>query len=621
MPPTTPYPPDFLDALSRAARAISGNEKLELHGGLNLQRDAPLQLAETIYTFTHDSDDTSRKRRHLRGQADLAALAHRYHLPQTHAQLRGAHAATQAMMDGLEIMRIEALGTPHMPGMAANLAHRHEIYCKQEGYEQQNLSSAPPLHDIAAFTLRQALTGAPPPDAIAPLVRSYAPLMEKKLAPHLAGMKENLASPRAFFQHILSWLHDLDLLSAEMLADLKQLQDESGHTTEAIGIREEETSAPEPEEFDREEADLSSDNDDISEIESEESAPAETSGEEISEEEPEVPDEPRHSPNAPEFSAFAVSDDYRAYTTAFDEIVPAEKLMSSEDVIRLNAQLQEKIRAYHTVSSRLATRLQRLLLAQQTRRWVYELDDGMMDNARLARVVARPDITDIYKQEHDAPFRDTVVSLLIDNSGSMRGRPITIAALSADILARTLERCGVKVEVLGFTTREWKGGESRKAWLNDGRPGEPGRLNDLRHIIYKSADTRFHRARRNLALMLKDGILKENIDGEAVWWAYDRLRARREYRRILMVISDGAPVDDSTLSANTGSYLDRHLREVIAHIERDESVELLAIGIGHDVTRYYRRAVTLHDVEQLGDTMVREITALFAPEAIRKLRA
>ncbi len=272
------------------------------------------------------------------------------------------------------------------------------------------------------------------------------------------------------------------------------------------------------------------------------------------------------------------------------------------------------------MTSRLATRLQRLLLAQQTRQWMYELEDGIIDNARLASLVVRPETTTIYKIENDTDFRDTIVTLLIDNSGSMRGRPITIAALSADILARTLERCGVKVEILGFTTRDWKGGFSRKAWLDAGRPALPGRLNDLRHIIYKSADQRLNRARRNLGLMLKDGVLKENIDGEAILWAHGRLKARHEQRKILMVISDGAPVDDATLSANSGGYLDQHLREVIHAIEREGAVELLAIGIGHDVTRYYSRAVTLHDVEQLGDTMLQQITSLFSKEDIRLIR-
>jgi cobaltochelatase CobT len=328
---------------------------------------------------------------------------------------------------------------------------------------------------------------------------------------------------------------------------------------------------------------------------------------------------PRSAPNRGNYFAEGGSG-YHAYTTKFDEVIEADALAPADELTRLFEQLMQKVRQYHTVTSRLATKLQRLLLAQQARQWIYELEDGLIDNARLASIVVRPETTTIYKVEKDNEFRDTIITLLIDNSGSMRGRPITIAALSADILARTLERCGVKVEILGFTTRDWKGGFSRKAWLEAGRSNDPGRLNDVRHIIYKSADQRLNRARRNLGLMLKDGLLKENIDGEAMQWAVGRMRARPEQRKILMVISDGAPVDDSTLSANSGGYLDAHLREVIANVERAGDIELLAIGIGHDVTRYYSRAVTLHDVEQLGDTMLNEITRLFTKEDPRQRR-
>lgn len=606
----------FYDVLSRTARAMAMRSDITIATGLNRTSDTPLTLASTVYTFSRDEDDAADKLRHIRAQADIAALAHRYHDAALHEHLRGNNPKIHAMMDALELVRIEALGTHTMQGVKANLALRHNIHCELEGYARLSSAMPAPMHDIAAYVLREALTGEPAPASIDKLVRQHKPFMEEKLKSYLNIMRENMANQHAFHRTLHHWLHDMDLLSAEALADLKRLEDDTGEDMDAVGMQNESLDPDEPDEFEREDGLIES-TADADDVESGEEAASEESGDTIKEEESDAPSEPRHSPNAPEFSAFAASDFYQAFTTEFDEIIAAEKLISAEELARLNEQLQEKIRAYHTVSSRLATRLQRLLLAQQTRRWIYELDDGMIDNARLARIVSRPDITDIYKQEDEAPFRDTVVSLLIDNSGSMRGRPITIAALSADILARTLERCGVKVEILGFTTRDWKGGQSRKLWLENGRPQQPGRLNDLRHIIYKSADTRFRRAHRNLALMLKDGLLKENIDGEAVWWAYQRLCARREYRRILMVISDGAPVDDSTLSTNTGSYLDRHLREVIAHIERDTSVELIAIGIGHDVTRYYSRAVTLHDAEQLGDTMVREVTKLFTAEKSR----
>jgi cobaltochelatase CobT len=305
---------------------------------------------------------------------------------------------------------------------------------------------------------------------------------------------------------------------------------------------------------------------------------------------------------------------YHAFTDKFDQVVAADELCDTEELTRLRAQLDQQLSHLQGVVAKLANRLQRKLMAQQTRAWDFDLEEGMLDTGRLARIVANPMHSLSFKVEKETNFRDTVVSLLIDNSGSMRGRPITVAAMSADILARTLERCGVKVEVLGFTTRAWKGGQSREKWQADGKPVNPGRLNDLRHIVYKGADAPFRRARRNLGLMLREGILKENIDGEALLWAHDRLVGRPEQRRILMVISDGAPVDDSTLSANAGNYLEKHLREVIAYIETHSPVQLVAIGIGHDVTRYYRRAVTIMDAEDLGGTMMRQLTALFDDE-------
>jgi cobaltochelatase CobT len=303
---------------------------------------------------------------------------------------------------------------------------------------------------------------------------------------------------------------------------------------------------------------------------------------------------------------------YQAFTKDFDETVMASALASHEELAQLRKQLDQKLELYPTITARLASRLQRLLLARQARKWIFDEEDGLLDSKKLPRVIIDPNYSYYYKRENETEYRDTVVTLLIDNSGSMRGRPITMAAISADILSRTLERCGVKVEILGFTTKEWKGGNAHKYWLKKGKPARPGRLNDLRHIIYKPADVSWRKAQKNLGLMLKEGILKENIDGEAILWACDRLLARPEQRRILMVISDGAPVDDSTLSVNAGSYLDIHLREVIGLVEKKMPIELLAIGIGHDVTRYYKRAVTISDIDRLGETMIEQLSQLFA---------
>ncbi len=607
----------FLARQAEVAQAISGAPEVKVSLGLNRVVDEPLAVRELIMLSKPVAATPEAQTRHMRGQVDLAALAIKHHTPELHAQDRPMDVEAAAMFDALELVRLEAVGGEAYQGMRHNLAERHEQLFIAKGYQDAAQGLAP-LADVVAMLAREAITGAPVPQSIATLVAQYRPWVENAARAHIEKLKGSVASQRDFARIAQHILYDLKLITHRPgnveggTSDEGDTMDATGHSNDENDEEMLQTDAMQtlqsPGEMDEneygEQQEVKAPGDAHSDAE-EEVAPKEKA--------------PRAAPNRPDFMAID-TDSYRAFTTAYDEIVGADALASHEELNRLFDTLMEKVKQYHTVTSRLATRLQRLLLAQQTRQWIYELEDGLIDNARLSSIVARPDTTTIYKIEKDTDFRDTVVTLLIDNSGSMRGRPITIAALSADILARTLERCGVKVEILGFTTRDWKGGNSRKAWLEAGRPAEPGRLNDLRHIIYKSADQRYNRGRHNLGLMLKEGILKENIDGESILWAYQRLRVRREQRRILMVISDGAPVDDSTLSANTGAYLDRHLREVIAGIERSGDVELLAIGIGHDVTRYYSRAVTLHDVEQLGDAMLEQITELFSAEDVRMSR-
>lgn len=607
---------EFLELQAKVAQAISGKKDLSIAPGLNHPSDDPLRVSDSILTTMLHDVSRDVETRHLRGEVDRAALALRYHNPALHAATRPSEVKAASIFDAMEQVRLEALGCAHMEGMRHNIAQRHAVYCETQGYARLSPQSEAPLADVLGMMLREKLVGEAPPAAIANLVAQWKHWAEPMLQKHASTLQSSLSSQKQFAQHIQDLLVDLELLKQRNAPLLDGVPDPEGEQMDAVGKSTEENETGDEEDASPQPA--SSRDSGSPELGDDQESLAEAQGE-ATEETQEVEGAPRHGVNIPNLVDSVAG--YHAYTTRFDEIVAAGTLASHEEMHRLFDQLMQKLKLYHTVSSRLASRLQRLLLAQQARQWIYEQDDGMMDNARLARIVARPDITDIYKVEKDADFRDTVMTLLIDNSGSMRGRPITIAALSADIMARTLERCGVKVEILGFTTRDWKGGFSRKAWLEEGRKTHPGRLNDLRHIIYKSADQRFQQARRNLALMLKDGILKENIDGEALLWAYQRLKARREYRRILMVISDGAPVDDSTLSSNSGGYLDAHLREVIEHIEREGKVELLAIGIGHDVTRYYQRAVTLHDVEQLGDTMVNEITKLFTPAGQRQRKA
>lgn len=615
-PPSAWSESQFLSLQAEVAQALSGRPEVKVTLGLNRISDEPLAARELIMLSKPEAEPEVQQR-HMRGQVDLAALALKHHASKIHADSRPMDAEAAAMFDALEMIRLEAIGSNNYQGIQHNLAERHQQLFVAKGYAESAQGLAP-LADVVAMLAREAITGAAIPQAIAALVTQYRPWVEQAASVHLAQLKDSVASQHEFARIAQHILYDLKLITHRP-GNVEGGDAESGDTMDAAGHAndepDEDMQQPEamqtlqsPGEFDENEYGQQQE--------------VKVPGDADSEAEEQVsPKEkaPRAAPNRPDFLSID-TESYRAFTTEFDEIVSADALATHEELNRLFVTLMEKVKQYHTVTSRLATRLQRLLLAQQTRQWIYELEDGLIDNARLSSIVARPDTTTIYKIEKDTDFRDTVVTLLIDNSGSMRGRPITIAALSADILARTLERCGVKVEILGFTTRDWKGGDSRKAWLNAGRKAEPGRLNDLRHIIYKSADQRYNRGRHNLGLMLKDGILKENIDGEAILWAYNRLRIRPEQRRILMVISDGAPVDDSTLSANTGAYLDRHLREVIAGIERTGEVELLAIGIGHDVTRYYSRAVTLHDVEQLGDAMLEQITSLFSAEDVRLTR-
>ncbi len=613
--PTNRDETEFLKTQADVAQALSGKNELSVTVGLNRVQDDPLAQRDSIMIFKLLDGAPEDVTRHMRGQVDMAALALKYHEAQTHHDQRPMDEKAAAMFDALEQVRLEALGARQYPGIASNLAERYDVAFRLNGYDRMSERADLPMADIAAMIVREAITGATPPESIRRLVALSRGWVEGQAAKHFEKLKHSIGNQQLFARVVQDVLYDLELITHRPVQE-GSTENEGESEADSTGhqrYEDDEENSQDPMESMRHSKDGY-----MQEAESEQQASSEVDGEMEQEGSPREK-APRALPNRPDFG-FGEVPPYHAFTTAYDEIIEADALAPAEELQRLFETLMQKVKQYHTVTSRLATRLQRLLLAQQTRQWIYELEDGMIDNARLSRIVSRPDITTIYKIEKDTDFRDTVVSLLIDNSGSMRGRPITIAALSADILARTLERCGVKVEILGFTTRDWKGGFARKAWLEGGRKPDPGRMNDLRHIIYKSADQRLNRARRSLALMLKDGILKENIDGEAILWAVQRLRARREQRKILMVISDGAPVDDSTLSANSGGYLDQHLRQVIAQVEKAGDIELLAIGIGHDVTRYYSRAVTLHDVEQLGDTMLKEITRLFAKEDIRLTR-
>jgi cobaltochelatase CobT len=613
-PSTTEQEQGFLKRQAEVAQALSGREELTVTIGRNQAEDVPLSLSDTLMLVTSEESDAANRERFLRGQVDLAALALKYHQPRIHQSLKPTEPKAAEVFDALELVRLEALGSKVMDGVRHNLAQRHQKTAELTAAQHLITRSEPPMAPIIAMLLREQLMGAPPPEIMVTRIAQMRPWVMQQAANIMAALSDTTEDQQVFAQTSRKLLEALDMLGASA-AGTNDAEEDRGKLLEDAEAAGRESS----EKSDGPMIEMKGMDDRAA---ASETVTSDRDGAEESERELDTEDErtPQSAPNRPDRTPLAAIPSYRIFTTAHDEIIIANQLAEPQEIDQLFTQLMQKVKQYHTVTSRLATRLQRLLMAQQTRRWIVEQEDGMIDNSRLARIVARPDLREIYKIEEDTEFRDTVVTLLIDNSGSMRGRPITIAALSADILARTLERCSVKVEILGFTTRDWKGGHARRDWLSAGRTPNPGRLNDLRHIIYKPASQRLGRARRNLGLMLKDGLLKENIDGEAVLWAYLRLKARPEQRKILMVISDGAPVDDSTLSANSGGYLDAHLREVITRIEQEGAIEMLAIGIGHDVTRYYSRAVTLHDVEQLGDVMLEEITRLFVKEDARMAR-
>jgi cobaltochelatase CobT len=558
----------------------------------------------------------------VRGHADAIALRLACHDAAVHRRLAPGGQQARAVFDAIEQARVEAIGARRMQGVAQNLSAMLNDRFHRGKYDDITDRADAPIEDALAMMVRERLTGEPPPTAARKLVELWRPLVESRAGRDLDRLERLLEDQRRFGDAVHDLLDSLDMgddrsREDEEDSDDKEKdegrKDEQGQDGEAadsedmqrMSLDEAEASSEELPDNAAEALDApSTDMPDDSDIGDSESAAE--------------PWRPRHhGPNEPR------GPDYRPFTSRFDEIIGAEELCEPEELDRLRGYLDKQLANLQGIVSRLANRLQRRLMAQQNRSWEFDLEEGVLDPARLSRVVVDPLHPLSFKIEKDMTFRDTVVTLLLDNSGSMRGRPITVAATCADILARTLERCGVKVEILGFTTRAWKGGQSREAWLAAGKPASPGRLNDLRHIIYKSADAPWRRARKNLGLMMREGLLKENIDGEALDWAHKRLLARSEQRRILMVISDGAPVDDSTLSVNPGNYLERHLRWVIEDIQTRSPVELIAIGIGHDVTRYYRRAVTIVDAEELGGAMTENLAALFgenAPEGNRAPR-
>jgi len=597
----------FKKALSEATKVLANDPDLNVSYSVDpagLSGDA-MRLPQISRRMTRDEVMLAR------GTADAMALNRRYHNGQTHARYTPQGEMARELYEAMETARCEAVGARDMPGTAGNIDAKIAHDAMRKGYDQVKQAADASLAVAAGYLIRHLATGRHLPSGAANVMELWRPFIEQQAGGTLEDLDAILDNQADFAKFARKMIKDLGY-GDQLGQDPDQIEDDQDDTAEDGGEEEQDPDSTGDDNTDEEETEGSAEQ---SQEEQQDASQAQVSMDEMADqevgEEAEMPDgEAPMEPPAPQ----PISDadpDYLVYQTEYDEEIRAEDLAETVELERLRSYLDQQLEPLKGAVSRLANKLQRRLQAQQNRSWEFDLEEGTLDAGRLARVIANPTTPLSFKVEKDTEFRDTCVTLLLDNSGSMRGRPISIAAICADVLARTLERCNVKVEILGFTTRAWKGGQAREAWLNDGRPQQPGRLNDLRHIIYKSGDTPWRRARPNLGLMMKEGLLKENIDGEALEWAHRRMMARPEARKILMVISDGAPVDDSTLSVNPANFLEKHLRDVIEMVEKRRAVELLAIGIGHDVTRYYDRAVTITDVEQLAGAMTEQLAALF----------
>lgn len=595
---------EFRRVTAATMRAISGNEEIQVTFGSEARMVGNTARLPTPPRQMSDEDVA-----HLRGEADAMALRLKYHDEAVHREWAPNAQEARAVFDAFEQVRVEALGSEEYKGCSENLRAAFQERCRQQGYSRVGDREDITMAEAVAMMTREELMGEELPASAQNALGYWRSFLENRIGDDFKDLQNNIDDQEAFARALDKVMVHLDLYDLE--------DEEEG---------DEEISEETPEDQEDDDSDDDSETEDSAETaEGDEEADEEDDGsEQVEDDSMASEDDADESDSEKQRRDGSGAGDqkarYQVYTTDYDEEIDAAELCEEEELVRLRQHLDQQLSVHQGIIGRLANRLQRRLMAKQSRSWEFDLEEGLLDAGRLARVVVNPMHALSYKMEHETEFRDTIVTLLIDNSGSMRGRPIAVAAMSADILARTLERCGVKVEILGFTTKAWKGGQSRERWLADGKPAAPGRLNDLRHIVYKAADVPYRRARKSLGLMLREGLLKENIDGEALLWAHNRLMARSEQRQILMVISDGAPVDDSTLSVNPGNYLENHLRSVIEWVETRSPVDIVAIGIGHDVTRYYRRAVTIMDAEQLGGTMMDSLTELFEEQDLRAIR-
>ena len=595
----------FKRAISTTVRSIAADDEIEIV----YSAAVPSIEDKTIFIPEPSRVPDAHELSVIRGHGDALALYAACHDKSTHNKLAPPSGSAREVFEAVERTRVESIGALQMKGVAENISAKVEEFYANGRFNNVTDRDAAPLDLAMSLIVREHLTGAPPPDNATDLVDIWRPWVAQRCGPLLSSLKTCVDDQEKFSRVVSQILAALDLIE-EQSGDQQEPQEDQAEPNPESGLPEESDENSEGDGDEQADPNEANDNPDGDDTETSDAGETDLFDSEDNDGSSEAQSQSAWQPNSSVLDQ-PEAHGYKVYETANDEEIHAEDLCSPEELERLRAFLDKELKNFNAAVARLANRLQRRLLAQQNRSWAFDLDEGMLDAARLSRVVTDPMQPLSFMQEKDTDFRDTVVTLLLDNSGSMRGRPIMVAACCADILARTLERCGVKVEILGFTTKAWKGGKSREQWLKSGKVAEPGRLNDLRHVIYKSADTPWRRAKSNLALMMREGLLKENIDGEALAWAHKRMLGRPEQRRILMMISDGAPVDDSTLSVNSATYLERHLRQVIEEIELRSNVELLAIGIGHDVTRYYRRAVTISDPAELAGAMTDKLVELF----------
>ncbi len=606
----------FKKALAEATKVMANDPELSV----TFTVDPPGATAETVRLPQVSRRMTREEVLIARGTADAFALRHKFHDAKVSARYMPHGQMAQDLYTAMEHARVEAVGARHMPGTAGNIDAKIGNEAIRKGYDQIRDAAEAPLATAAGYLIRHLATGRDLPKGAANVMDLWRGFIEENAGGTLEGLQDTLEDQAAFAKFARQIISDMGF--GDQLGDDP---DDIGDEEDEANSGDEDENEPDSTGQDDGDEDETEGTPEQSQEEQQDAAEAQVSMDDSAEsemaEEADMPEgEAPMEPPAPQ----PISDadpNYVSYSTDHDEEIGAEDLAEPAELERLRAYLDQQLDPLKGAVSRLANKLQRRLQAQQNRSWSFDQEEGILDAGRLARIVANPTTPLSFKVEQDTEFRDTCVTLLLDNSGSMRGRPISIAAICADVLARTLERCQVKVEILGFTTKAWKGGLSREKWLTEGRPQQPGRLNDLRHIIYKRADAPWRRSRDNLGLMMKEGLLKENIDGEALEWAHRRMVSRPEARKVLMVISDGAPVDDSTLSVNPANYLEKHLRDVIAMVEKRKAVELIAIGIGHDVTRYYDKAVTITDVEQLAGAMTEQLAGLFEPDPRKRARA